>query len=75
MGICYESGKGCKQDYKKALECYEKASKLGLGIAMYNVGIFYEYGKGVLKNKKKALEWYKKSADAGYENAKKKLGM
>ena len=24
LGVCYQSGEGCKKDFDKAIECYEK---------------------------------------------------
>ena len=38
LGVCYENGRGVKQNYTKAIEYYEKAANLGNSNAMI---IFY----------------------------------
>jgi TPR repeat protein len=69
----YANGKGVKQDYKKAVEWYQKTADQGYVTAQYNLGLMYENGKGVKQDYKKAVEWYQKAADQGDAPAKKAL--
>lgn len=69
-GRCYDLGDGVEQDYKKALEWYQRAADAGDEVAMYNVGIFYLQGYIVKQDNKKALEWLGKAADKDYQDAK-----
>ena len=55
------------QDYKKAVELYQKACDLGNAGAYCNLGNMYYKGFGVAVDKNKALQLYKKSCDMGDE--------
>ena len=61
----YEKGQGVEQDYLKAIEWYERASRANDSEAMNKIGRFYEQGIGVEKNYDKAIEWYEKASFAG----------
>ncbi len=61
---------GVEQDYKKALEWYEKAADLGNTSGMNQIGYLYYYGSGVEQSNEKALEWFDKAAALGNEKAK-----
>ena len=50
----------CKHNKEKAFEWFEKASKQGCDIAMYNVGWGFSKGEGVTQDFTKALEWFSK---------------
>lgn len=39
LGDCYHEGQGVVQNYTKAFECYEKASKYGCSDVICNIGI------------------------------------
>ena len=60
VGYLYDNGRGVLQDYKKAMEWYQKAALQGSGNAMDAIGKLYEDGKGVPQDYKKAVEWYSK---------------
>ena len=66
LGWMYHSGKGQKQNYKKALKWYRKAAKQNHPIAQNNLGVLYEKGWGVKRNYATAAKWYKESAEWGY---------
>ena len=44
LGICIERGEGVKQDYKKAVEWFQKAADQGYASAQYNLGLRYANG-------------------------------
>ena len=48
LGVMYSEGKGVPQDYKKAVEFYEKACNKNMGEACLNLGVMYARGQGVL---------------------------
>jgi len=62
----YQSGKGFKQNYKRAFEWYTKAAKQNQPIAQNNLGVLYEKGWGTTKNLSQAVKWYRESAEWGY---------
>jgi uncharacterized protein len=41
----YDNGRGVKQDYKKAIEWYEKSANQGNTKAQFNLGIMYANGQ------------------------------
>ena len=57
------------ENYKKALELFEKADNKKDTYAQYYLGVMYKNGQGVDKNDKKAKEYFKKSCDAKLEKA------
>ena len=63
-----------KEDYKKAVEWYQKAAAQGEAEAQCMLGLCYEVGQGVTKDYKKAVEWYQKAAAQGDANAQWILG-
>ena len=74
LGNCYYSGKGGKQDYRKAAEWYRKAADKGYTLAQDSLGTCYYSGIGVEQDYRKAVEWYRKAADKGYASAQDNLG-
>ena len=75
LGLCYSKGKGCKQDYAKALECYTIAANAGNADAQYDLGIVYRYGEGVPQDFLKAIEWYEKAIEQGHTGAMLNYGI
>lgn len=57
------------ENYKKALELFEKAADKKDTYAQYYLGVMYKNGQGVDKNDNKAKEYFKKSCDNGLEKA------
>lgn len=51
------------ENYKKALELFEKADNKKDTYAQYYLGVMHKNGQGVDKNDKKAKEYFKKSCD------------
>ena len=70
MGILYNSGKGVKLDYLKAMECYKVAAKQGYYEAHLSIGVLYAQGLGVEKDYNQALHWWKIAAHKKQPQAK-----
>ena len=62
LGQMYALGHGFKQNFKTAVEWYEKAAAQGNTKARVALGALYFYGTGVEKNEEKAGEWAEKAA-------------
>lgn len=76
LGSVYSSGKhGVEVDYIKALDYYQKASRLEHPEACYRVAVCEEFGVGTRSNPEKAVSWYKKAAVLGSAASMYKLGM
>jgi len=76
LAIDYRNGtNGFPQDYKKALELYHQAAKLGFAPAYGCIGIAYENGRGVDIDKKKAIHYYELAAMGGDLIARHNLGI
>ena len=39
LGLMYDSGRGVRQDYTKAVQWYRKAAEQGVAEAQYNLGV------------------------------------
>ena len=59
LGVSYYYGNGVKQDYKKAVQYYQKAAAKGHPYGMYNLAVACENGNGTME---KALSFYRKAA-------------
>lgn len=64
-GIAFETGKGAKQDYRRAAELYYDACKGGYAGACVNLGLLYDEGNGLKKSPDRALKLYKQACDVG----------
>jgi TPR repeat protein len=73
LGYMYASGRGVKQDYKKAAEFCQKAADMGYMKAQYDLGVMYENEIGVKQDYAKAEKFYKKAADLGLVKAEHNL--
>jgi TPR repeat protein len=69
----HTNGCGVSQDYKVAMEWFQKAASNGNDSAQYFIGYLYENGHGVTKTVDTATEWYQKAAENNNEEAKKSL--
>ena len=56
LGLMYDSGRGVRQDYTKAVQWYRKAAEQGNVEAQHNLGAVYVNGQGVHQNHKIAKE-------------------
>lgn len=68
LGIKYYEGRGCEQDYSKALGAFSKSIDCGVqqGVANFYMGNCYSYGFGVFQDKRKALEYYNVAMQYGF---------
>ena len=69
LGLMYDSGRGVRQDYTKAVQWYRKAAEQGNVEAQHNLGAVYVNGQGVRQDHKIAKEWYKKACDNGLQQS------
>ena len=76
LGDIYFTGRAkVKQNYRKAVDWFEKAAELGNGRAMFNLGLCYDGGFGVDKSLEQARQWYVNAADAGVPEAQMKVAI
>ena len=74
LAFCYYNGYGVKQDYKRALECWEKASeKTNDANDYYNAGLMYYNEYGTSYNHTKALTYFTKAKKLGHKSADEML--
>ena len=64
-----EEGPGAEEDYRKALEYFQKGADLGDTVSLYALGELYFLGEGVEQDYGKAMEYYQMAADAGDADA------
>lgn len=75
LGNCYQHGFGVAKDIPKALQCYEKALKLGDNTYSLNrIGVLHWFSEYGMKNDKLAIECWMKAAFNGDKNAAENLG-
>jgi TPR repeat protein len=74
IGWLYQCGYGESQDYKLAMEWYQKAASAGNAQGQYYIGLLYDRGWGVSKNYKQAINWYLKAANNGNTDAMDGIG-
>jgi len=65
---------GLPQDYKKALESYHQAAKLGYVKAYHQIGCMYDIGDGVKQDIKKAIHYYELAIIRGNALTRYNLG-
>ena len=75
IGEDYERGRNVTQDYKKAVEWYEKAIEYGNTDAEFSLGRCYYQGEGVEQNIPKAIELYRIAAEKDNVEAQSYLGI
>ncbi len=75
IGQNYYLGNGIAQDYKKAVEWYNKSAAAGNTDGQNDLGYMYQLGYGVPQNDTIATMWYRKSADQGNANGQNSLGF
>ena len=78
LGFCYETGY-VKIDIQKAIECYAKASDLGLAAAARSLGDLYYFNTPIenskIENVKNALKYYERAFYLGDVQIAKKIGF
>lgn len=65
----YDQGKGCKQDFAKAVHWYKRAVDSGSAEAAHNLGTHYQR-RGVMRW---ARHWFERAAALGDADAKEEL--
>ena len=70
LGNVYATGRGTNQDFKSAVDWYEKAAHQGHAYAQFQLARFSYNGQGMVKNPEQALRWMKSAADNGVTLAK-----
>jgi hypothetical protein len=65
LGNCYYNGQGVPQDYKKAVECYTKASEAGNDQARHNLSFYYKK-ENIFHQDKKSVEVFEKANEGKY---------
>lgn len=74
-GQKYFLGDGVEQNYKKALEYFEKAANQGSVIAQNDLAGMYFKGIGTEKNEAKALHWFNEASKLNSPEAQYNLGI
>ena len=78
LGFCYENGY-VKIDIQKAIECYAKASDLGVAAAARSLGELYYFNTPIedseIENVKNALKYYERAFYLGDIEVAKKIGF
>lgn len=78
LGFCYETGY-VKIDIQKAIECYAKASDLGVAAAARSLGDLYYFNTPIedskIENVKNALKYYERAFYLGDIEVAKKIGF
>lgn len=69
LGVLFNTGKGGKQCYKTAMQCFENAAQQGYTDAHINIGLMYAKGLGVKKDFQKALYWWQLAEEKGHPTA------
>lgn len=69
----YKEGRGCKVDYGRAKELFERAAKLDCTASYYHLGTMYEEGLGTDIDLSLAKEMYKIATEKGHKKASERL--
>ena len=65
LGVSFYYGNGVSQDYKKAVQYYQRAAAKGHPFGMYNLAVACENGNGTPKDIDKAVYYYREAAKRG----------
>lgn len=74
VGLCYDKGRGVKEDDVQAVAWYQKSAAQNYDKAQYQLGKCYKEGEGVPKDRKKAVELFMKAAKQDNADAQYQLG-
>ena len=74
LGAIYYNGRGCEQDFKKAMYYYNMAAENGSRQAQENLGYCYYYGRDVAIDYEKAFHYFALGAFDGHLISLYKIG-
>ncbi len=74
LGALYYDGRGCEQDFTKAVYYYDTAAKLGNRQAQENLGYCYYYGRNMPVDYEKAFHYFALGAFDGHLISLYKIG-
>ena len=74
LGALYYDGRGCCQDFTKAIHYYEMAASHGNEYAQENLGYCYYYGRDIPVNYEKAFHYFAMGAFCGRLGSLYKIG-
>lgn len=74
LGALYYKGRGCEQDYTKAVYYYNMAAEHGDGQAQENLGYCYYYGRNMPVDYEKAFHYFSLGAFTGHLISLYKIG-
>ena len=74
LGALYYDGRGCEQDFTKAVYYYDMAAKLGNRQAQENLGYCYYYGRNIPIDYEKAFHYFALGAFDGHLISLYKIG-
>ena len=74
LGALYYDGRGCEQDFTKAVFYYDAAAKLGNRQAQENLGYCYYYGRNMPIDYEKAFHYFALGAFDGHLISLYKIG-
>jgi len=83
LALCHERGLGTPANHFMAFMCFQRAAKLGVSQAAYNLGTYYRDGMSVgsgeaamtlERDLEKAREFFRQAADTNYAPACRELG-
>lgn len=75
LGGCYRYGIGTKQDYYKAVKCWERGAAAGNGESAYQLGLLYLHGYGVPADPVTANYWFRQALHQKHPGAMRELGI
>ena len=74
LGALYYDGRGCEEDFSKAVYYYDMAAKAGSRQAQENLGYCYYYGRNMPVNYEKAFHYFALGAFDGHLISLYKIG-
>ena len=69
LGVRHCLGQGVPQDYRQAVNWYQKAAEQGYAPAQFNLGFMYDNGRGVPQDYVLAYALFNLAATNGYKDA------
>ncbi len=73
LGVMYDKGQGVRQNFKKAVNWYQKAAEQGHPEALYELGVMYAEGQGIEQDFIEAYKLLSIAAKAGRSGSKNQL--